>query len=210
MIDTLIVMAKECVPGRVKTRLSPPFTAEQAARIAAASLADTLELGRALPVRHRVLCFDGRAVPKSAHGYAVVAQSAGGLDARIAGALDAAQGMTLVIGMDTPQIEPVHVARMTEDDGEDDAWFGPATDGGFWALGLRSPRGDLVRGVPMSRDDTGELQVRRLRDAGLRVGMLPALTDIDTAADLDGVSSRPAARTLRALLAEASFERVAG
>lgn len=39
---TLLVLAKEPVPGRVKTRLTPPFTPEEAAELAAASLADTL------------------------------------------------------------------------------------------------------------------------------------------------------------------------
>ena len=64
-----------------------------------------------------------------------------------------------------------------------DAWFGPANDGGFWALGMREPRGDLIRGIPMSRSDTGDLQLARLRAAGLRVAMLPELTDVDTIED---------------------------
>ena len=61
-----------------------------------------------------------------------------------------------------------------------DAWFGPATDGGFWALGLARPDGDLLRGVPMSRADTGRIQLKRLQDAGLRVRQLAALEDVDT------------------------------
>ena len=43
----ILVLAKEPVPGRVKTRLTPPFTPAQAAALAEASLADTLA---ALPV----------------------------------------------------------------------------------------------------------------------------------------------------------------
>jgi len=39
----LLVLAKTPAPGRVKTRLCPPYTPEQAARIAAAALADTLD-----------------------------------------------------------------------------------------------------------------------------------------------------------------------
>ena len=38
-MTTVIVLAKECVPGRVKTRLTPPFSSEEAAALAAASLA---------------------------------------------------------------------------------------------------------------------------------------------------------------------------
>jgi glycosyltransferase A (GT-A) superfamily protein (DUF2064 family) len=64
---------------------------------------------------------------------------------------------------------------------EHDAWFGPAEDGGFWALGLARPDPDLVVGVPMSRPCTGTLQLGRLIDAGLRIGLLPLLRDVDTA-----------------------------
>ncbi|MGH3174540.1 MAG: hypothetical protein ACRDPF_11860, partial [Streptosporangiaceae bacterium] len=38
----IVVIAKEPYPGRVKTRLTPPFTPVQAAELAAASLSDTL------------------------------------------------------------------------------------------------------------------------------------------------------------------------
>ena len=62
--------------------------------------------------------------------------------------------------------------------------LGPAADGGWWALGLRDPRAAAaIAGVPTSRDDTGERTVHALRAAGLRVGLLPELTDVDTAAD---------------------------
>lgn len=64
-----------------------------------------------------------------------------------------------------------------------DAWFGPADDGGFWALGLAEPDPELLRGVPMSTAHTGADQRTRLTDAGLRVRDLPVLRDVDTAHD---------------------------
>ena len=50
-MTTLLVIAKEPVPGRVKTRLTPPFTPEEAAALAEAALADTLDVGGARPPR---------------------------------------------------------------------------------------------------------------------------------------------------------------
>ena len=64
-----------------------------------------------------------------------------------------------------------------------EAWIGPATDGGFWALALRRPDGDLIRGVPMSTATTGARQLARLAAAGLNVGMLPELRDMDHFSD---------------------------
>ncbi|GFE18349.1 hypothetical protein Sgleb_63960 [Streptomyces glebosus] len=56
---TLLVIAKEPVPGRVKTRLTPPYTPQEAAALAEAALADTLHTVLKVPVRRRVLVLDG-------------------------------------------------------------------------------------------------------------------------------------------------------
>lgn len=188
-MTTLVVMAKECVPGRVKTRLHPAYSLETAARIAAASLGDTLRFGDSLGVERRVLCFAGDPPRDAAAGWDIVPQSGGGLDDRIATVLDACTGPTLLVGMDTPQLRQEHVAPVFAWPSEIDAWLGMASDGGFWALGLRSPDGAAVRGVPMSRADTGRRQLGRLLSRGLRVGFLPVLTDIDTAESLAAVAS---------------------
>jgi glycosyltransferase A (GT-A) superfamily protein (DUF2064 family) len=179
-MTTLIVLAKECLPGKVKTRLHPPLSLEEAARLAAASLDDTLGAVAGLAATRRILAFDGQAAPAAASGYEVVAQVDGGLDARIGAIFDVCTEPAVLIGMDTPQVQTEDLAPIFESWPDDvDAWFGPAADGGFWALALRHPDGDLIRGVPMSRDDTGQLQLERLRAAGLRVRMLPTLTDVD-------------------------------
>ncbi|MYS40540.1 glycosyltransferase, partial [Streptomyces sp. SID5998] len=45
-LATVLVIAKEPVPGRVKTRLTPPYTPREAAALAEAALADTLHTVR--------------------------------------------------------------------------------------------------------------------------------------------------------------------
>ncbi|AMM20143.1 glycosyltransferase [Frondihabitans sp. PAMC 28766] len=186
---TLVVIAKECLPGRVKTRLNPPLTLEQAARVAAAALDDTLEAVSALPARRRILLFDGTVAPAAARGYEIMPQVSGGLDERLAAMFDAVDGPTLMVGMDTPQITSALIAPVFDEwPSGTDAWYGPANDGGFWALGLREPTGDLLRGVPMSQNDTGNHQLNRLARAGLDVEFLPELTDVDTIHDAVAVA----------------------
>ncbi|MGW3647797.1 TIGR04282 family arsenosugar biosynthesis glycosyltransferase [Streptomyces sp. NPDC000878] len=185
-MTTLLVIAKEPRPGRVKTRLTPPFTPAQAAALAEASLADTLRTVAATPATRRVLVLDGAPGPWLPPGFDVVPQCPGGLDERLAAAFASCDGPALLIGMDTPQVTP---ALLTVDFADCDAYFGPAEDGGFWALGLADPEPALLRGVPMSTPTTGAVQRARLVAAGLRVRDLPRLRDVDTAADAEAVAA---------------------
>src|SRR5262249_60800090 len=106
-------------------------------------------------------------------------QRGGGLDERLAAAFaDAHATLRLpmvLVGMDTPQVTPHLLADAAGSlvSGEADAVFGPATDGGFWLLGLRKPDRSLLAGVPMSRPDTGRRQIDRLTSAGPRGGQGP-------------------------------------
>jgi hypothetical protein len=209
-MTTLIVIAKAPVPGRVKTRLSPPFTAVQAAGLAAAALADTLETVLAAASGRPILALDGAPGGWLPPGFAVVPQVQGGLDTRIAAAFAAAarhaHGPALLIGMDTPQVDP-ELLRPGWDGA--DALLGLADDGGFWALGFRAPEPALVRqvvgGVPMSRPDTGAVQFARLRAHRLRTRLLPTLRDIDTAADAAAVARTCPRSRFAAALCETSI-----
>ncbi len=194
----LLVLAKEPVPGRVKTRLCPPATAEQAARVAAAALADTLDTVAAAAADRRVLVLSGQPVPHPG-GIAVVRQRGEGLAERLANAYaDTARPGTasLLVGMDTPQLTGAALTTALARLRDTDAVLGPATDGGWWALGLRDPvHGAALRGVPMSRPDTGERTLAALRERGLRVAVLAELRDVDTATDAQLVAAAMADRT---------------
>jgi uncharacterized protein len=191
----LVVLAKAPVPGRVKTRLTPPFTPAEAALLAEAALADTLEAGASASfTRHVLSLADQRATPGALRAelpgrFEVVPQRGGGLDERIAAAFDDAYALQpvpmVLIGMDTPQVTPglLETVAWPLVSGDADAVFGPAVDGGYWLLGLRRPDPELIRGVPMSTDGTGRAQLARLRDAGLRVRQVPELVDVDTVDD---------------------------
>lgn len=185
-MTTLLVVAKEPRPGRVKTRLTPPFTPAEAAALAEAALDDTLRTVAATPAERRVLVLDGESGPWLPPGFDVVPQCPGGLDERLAAAFAGCDGPALLIGMDTPQVTP---ELLTVDFDGYDACFGPAEDGGFWALGLAHPDPDLLRGVPMSTAATGAVQRARLVAAGLRVRDLPRLRDVDTSADAQAVAA---------------------
>jgi uncharacterized protein len=184
---TLLVLAKEPVPGRVKTRLTPAVSPVEAAALAEAALADTLLAVAAADAGRRVLVLDGRPGPWLPPGFEVAPQVAGGLDVRLAAAFAGVTGPAFLVGMDTPQLVPVDLAVRLSD--PRDAVLGMSTDGGFWGIGMSTSRPDVFPGVPMSTAWTGARQRRRLVEAGLRVEDLPVHRDVDTVADAVAVAA---------------------
>jgi uncharacterized protein len=200
---TVIVLAKAPVPGRCKTRLCPPCTPTQAASVAEAALADTLDVVAATAADRRVLVLDGEPGPWVPAGIEVVRQRGVGLDERLAHAfIDACSDgrPALLVGMDTPQLTPTLVDRALHRLVSDDApaLLGRAEDGGWWAVGLPAPDPEAFVGVPMSTQHTGSIQAARLRARGHRVELLPTLRDVDHWVDALAVArSAPGGRFAR-------------
>ncbi|WP_238016811.1 DUF2064 domain-containing protein [Dactylosporangium sp. AC04546] len=207
----LLLLAKAPVPGRVKTRLCPPWTYEQAAVVAAAALADTIDALTATAAVARTLVVDDE-LGAPPPGWCLTGQRGGPLDERIAAAYrdTALPGVaSLLVGMDTPQLTPAHLGHAAERLGGADAVLGPAADGGWWLLGLRDPcAGTAVAGVPMSTARTAADTVAALRGHGLSVAMTATLRDVDTVADAVAVAAASPhgrfARTVAGLAAGAA------
>ncbi|HSB85839.1 MAG TPA: DUF2064 domain-containing protein [Ilumatobacteraceae bacterium] len=184
------VIAKAPVPGRVKTRLCPPCTPEQAADLAAAALLDTLDAvsgaTRATSVR-RVLLLDG--VPPSwvPDGYDIVEQCDGSLARRLAHGFEVL-GPGLIIGMETPHAATDLGAGLSALHRGDDV-LGPALDGGYWAIGLGRVDGRVFEGIEMSTSQTCAHQVARLESLGRRVTMMHQARDIDTFDDVRALAA---------------------
>jgi rSAM/selenodomain-associated transferase 1 len=203
----VLVIAKAPVPGQVKTRLTPPFSPAEAAWLAEAALADTLDAVRSTRVVRRVLALAGEPGGWLGDGFEVIAQRGEDLDERITAAMwDTYSRLplpTVLIGMDTPQVTPglLEEAAAPLARAEADAAFGAAEDGGFWMLGLRRPDPGLMLGVPMSEPVTGRVQLERLVQAGLRVHLAPKLADVDTFTDAARVARLAPASLFAAALA---------
>jgi uncharacterized protein len=185
---TVIVIAKAPQPGRSKTRLSPPLTLDAAARLAEASLRDTLSCVARVPAVRRVVALEGDPGPWLPRGFELVPQRGAGLDQRLAAAFEDVGGPAVLIGMDTPQLHPALLGHALAELERADAVLGPALDGGYWSIGLREPRRELLDGVPMSSHDTCRAQLARLAEHGLSVTQLPPLRDVDLFDDARAVA----------------------
>ncbi len=188
----LAVIAKAPVAGRVKTRLCPPCTPQQAAALAGAALRDTLAAVAATPAHRHVLVLEGEPGDWVPQGFEVIPQRGDGLAARLADAFATIGEPTLLVGMDTPQVTAqmlIEGTALLRIEGVD-AVQGDADDGGYWAIGLQRPDPAAFAGVPMSVDHTGAAQRARLAELGLTVADLPPLRDVDTIEDAVAVAAQ--------------------
>jgi glycosyltransferase A (GT-A) superfamily protein (DUF2064 family) len=198
---TVLVVAKAPVPGVAKTRLAAAVGPIAAADIAAAALLDTLDAVAAAAVAARVVAMTGDldGASRSAEirarlaDFTVIPQHGPDFADRLANAhadatVAAGPQPVLQIGMDTPQVTPELIVRSADALLTAPAVLGLATDGGWWALGVHSPTdANVLRVVPMSRDDTGAVTLRALRDTGINVILIDELRDVDTVDDLAAV-----------------------
>lgn len=206
---TLLVVAKAPVPGFAKTRLAATIGPAAAADLAAAALLDTLATASAVgwPV---VVALTGeldraaRSVElgEALAGVTVVPQTGDGLGERLARAhADADRGHGVVqVGMDTPQISVEDYLAAGAVVGLGRAVIGPATDGGWWLLGLPdSAAATALIDVPMSTADTGAATLAALGGDPVR---LRELRDIDTWNDaVEVAGALPGSRTASAVAA---------
>ena len=212
----VIVVAEAPVPGLIKTGLTPPLRPEEAALVAEAALADTLDVVAATPVARRVIALDGAPGAWLPAGFEVIGQRGSGPDERVAAAFADAHAYLplpmVLIGPETPQVTGAMLddAIASLESGEADAVFGPATNGGFWLLGLRRPDRSLLAGLSMSAPESGRVLLERLAGDGLRVALAPRLTAAGTFDAAEQVAGQiPASRFAAIFTAAASGLRPA-
>jgi glycosyltransferase A (GT-A) superfamily protein (DUF2064 family) len=219
-LTCLLIMAKAPVPGLAKTRLTPPADTEQAAAIAAASLLDTLDAALATPGAHCIVAMTGDLTLAASRGElagrlsrtTMIPQRGENFAERLANAhADAAAcapGLpVLQIGMDSPQVDGQLLASCAAELAAPGvaAVLGPATDGGFWVLGLRDAAdAEVLYQVPMSTADTGVKTLAALDGRGRPVRELPMLSDVDTMADAVEVARLVPGGRFAAAVAEVS------
>lgn len=213
MSRSVLVVAKAPVPGRAKTRLVPPLTAEQAAALQEALLLDTVDACRAEAPDTALLHADPSEAPALAQlvgpDVPLVLQEGRGLgDAlRLGMARRLADGPTALVSSDIPGLPPGSVTRaftLLETEGCD-VVLGPALDGGYWLIAMRDPSDAPFDAIPWSTPAACAVTVERCREAGLAVATIDTWRDVDTPVDLAfllrDVDDLPAPRTIRALRA---------
>jgi uncharacterized protein len=223
MHRSLLVVAKRPAAGQTKTRLCPPLSAEAAAALYECFLRDTLDVMRAVPGVARGIVY----LPETAVDYfrelapdmALMRQSGADLGERLdrllTTALDAGARQAVVMDSDSPTLPAAYVAEaFARLDGADDVVLGPCDDGGYYLIGLKRPQPRLLREVQMSTPFVVRDTIALAEELGLRVALLPAWYDVDTAAELARLraelaeSAKQTARHTRAFLVNTDIVRL--
>lgn len=194
----LVVFTKPGEPGRVKTRLTPRLSYEQAAILHDAFQADLLSRLEAGDFDLRVAWAldDGQTLPDRPVGPKHVAQVGADLGARLHQALAAAaadgHARVAAVGSDHPELmlDTVHEAFARLDHAQ--VVIGPSADGGYYLIAMRAEAVSeaLFEDISWSTPEVFEATRARIDAAGLSCHRLPIGFDVDDAADLDRLVRR--------------------
>ena len=179
---TVSIFARLPVPGQVKTRLIPALGKEEAARVYARLLDHTVTQVRAsgLPFELRVTGGEADAFGSLYGDVVVTAQGEGDLGARMA----RVSPPGLIIGSDCPGLNAAVLRAAADALTEREAVIGPATDGGYYLIGMTRPMAFLFGDMEWSTPRVFAETLVRLVDNGVAPAVLPELSDIDTGEDL--------------------------
>jgi hypothetical protein len=190
----LCIMAKAPASGQVKTRLCPPLSLDEAARLYQCFLEDKIAQVLGIQEVEPVLAYapdDAAAIFEAlAPGVTLVPQRGGDLTSRLVSVLQRLFGSgfdaAIVIDSDTPTLPSRFLAHAVTQlaSGEPDLVLGPSEDGGYYLIGLRRVDRALFDGMPWSTPTVLEETLRRARKLGLRVAQLARWYDVDTGEDL--------------------------
>ena len=192
----LVIYVRNPILGQVKTRLAKDIGDERALEIYLQLLQHTLEITRSLSFRKfiyyadEVSDYDLWSVP----GYTKRKQNGNDLGARMHNSFKELfdQGFTriIIIGSDCLQLKTETLEQAVALLESNAAVLGPASDGGYYLLGLTKFYPDLFVKKPWSTDKVSSKTINDFINLGISYALLEELSDIDTVADLmiNGIS----------------------
>ncbi len=187
----LIIFTRYPVSGQAKTRLIPALGADGAAALQRRMTQHTLSLAKTCDCRLQIrFCGGNLAQMRSWLGphldYQL--QGEGDLGERMAQAFragfDQGDQQIVIIGTDCPWIDRQTIAAAFAALTSHDLVLGPATDGGYYLIGLRKLVPELFQAIPWSTATVCAKTVEIAQAVGISCTLLPALSDIDRPEDL--------------------------
>lgn len=195
--DLLIIFVKAPRPGHVKTRIAESIGPQPACDAYLALVGILVGNLRTLPnVQVRYSPDDALLeIPQWVQPtWKTAPQGQGDLGQRLINAFrDAFKSgaqRVVIIGSDAPDISCHDIQSAWEALAERDLVLGPAEDGGYWLIGLRSEQPALFENIAWSSNSVFQHTIERAKERGMTVHLLRKLPDVDTIEDLRRFQSR--------------------
>ncbi len=193
--DLLILFTRYPEPGKVKTRLIPVLGAVGAANLHQRLTAHIMHLAKTFAGATNtdfIVCFDGFHVHQMqqlfGEEFCYQPQSKGDLGQRMsrtfAASLRQGRRRVVLIGSDCPEISGQVLGSAFSLLTDHDLVLGPARDGGYYLIGLRTPYPQLFQDMPWGTAAVLAKTQTKAARLGLRTALLKPLTDIDRPEDL--------------------------
>jgi rSAM/selenodomain-associated transferase 1 len=207
-------------PGQVKTRLTPPLSPDQAFELYRAFLSD-LSRRVAKPHKYDITVFYSGDDPDALEGLlparaALEPQQGDHLGERLHNAFgqmlqDGASDMpAVIIGSDSPDLPVTYIRRAFQKLRHRDVVLGPATDGGYYLVGLKSPAPGLFEEISWGEEVVYEETLRAIEQYDLTMGTLPYWYDVDSFEGLRTLRSSVHARVMEKRDRLVAIEEVLG
>jgi rSAM/selenodomain-associated transferase 2/rSAM/selenodomain-associated transferase 1 len=193
--ERLIVFTRFPVPGKVKTRLIPVLGAEGATGLHRQLTLRTLRTAAVVAQQRGLgveIHFDGGNESAMRHwlgdGFIFRSQSRGDLGERMSSSFAQAfrngADTVVIIGSDCPELSPELLHAAFDKLSNHPVLLGPATDGGYYLIGLRQPMPELFQGIIWGSDIVLSDTLGILARTNVQPELLDPLGDIDTPTDL--------------------------
>lgn len=190
-LPTVLVMLKAPRAGAVKTRLAAEVGVPEATRIYRLLVERQMAtVPPDWPVEVFFAPADAREEMRAWLGSRpdLHPQVEGDLGQRLASAVDAACARgacgVLVIGGDCPSLDEAALRAAGDGLRTHEVVLGPASDGGYYLLGLARPQPELFVDIPWSTEGVFPATRQKIQALGLNLSLLPVRDDVDTLADL--------------------------
>ena len=203
----VLLFSKFPEPGMVKTRLARSVGAENAAKLQRAFIEDQLRMLSELGASVTMCCDPLRPLSdyKGLFGGDVeyAPQQGGDLGQRMLHALHQSlrkSETALLVGSDLPDLPGQFLTEAQKALRSAQVCLGPATDGGFYLLGLREPLpADIFRDVAWSGPLVLQTTLANCAAKNLSIHLLPTWPDVDTIEDLRAYARRNHGRPTRTM-----------
>jgi uncharacterized protein len=186
--SALIILVRNPVLGKVKTRLAVTMGKEKALQVYTRLLAHTKNITQNLPVKNFVFYADEINNKDLWDGYKKRLQQGNNLGERISHALrevfNEGYQNICVIGSDCYDLNEAILSSAFEKLYSYDVLIGPATDGGYYLIGMRLFFKNLFDGIAWSSSSVLAETIKKVQQQNLSVHLLPVLNDVDEEKDI--------------------------